>query len=122
MYKRMSGLMFLALLAMGGGGSEPAAAAGERVSPNLIVFRQAGALQPTRPAPVVLRGVPRAESEQVADASLPSGTLEAAAGDVLWFVDEQSERLVACEPRSTSTVGKRVIRCIQRDLPVPLPE
>jgi hypothetical protein len=115
MLKATARLLPLVLLV--GGLAAPAQAAGQRVSPNLIVLSWPNKAE-QGPAPVILRGE-RAE-RRLADAADAAAPIEAAAGDVLWFVDPGEDQLVACEPRDTSRVGERRIRCVKRALPVPL--
>ncbi len=42
------------------------------------------------------------------------------AGNTLWIVDSESDRLFACELRNTTQVGGRKIRCRSRRLPAAL--
>jgi len=45
---------------------------------------------------------------------------QTAAGNTLWIVDSESDRLFACELRNTTQVGVRKIRCRSRRLPAAL--
>jgi hypothetical protein len=48
----------------------------------------------------------------------PSPAVAAVGGERVWFVDRARGELVGCRLVSTFTVGRNVIRCVRRGLPV----
>ena len=67
----------------------------------------------------VIRGQPAAQPDATPEHWAARHKLgRTAAGDTLWLIDEQTDRLIACELRRTTQVGERRIRCVERALPV----
>lgn len=68
----------------------------------------------------VVRGQPAAQPAEPAYPAARRKVDRTVAGDTLWIVDGEADRLFACELRRTTQVGGRRIRCIERALPVAL--
>lgn len=83
----------------------------------LVVFCTTSAIAQQADRPAVLKGQAASRAAPPAVAEEAPRTIEIAAGEDLWLVDQAAGELVACRLLKTSTVGKRVIRCFERTLP-----
>ena len=115
---KTAGLLLAALFLFGAGGAK--AGGDQAVGSGVLVHRGADVAMEETGSPAR-----RATGEQgvvVHRGEVPKRRLKAAvasnrkrfavtAGEEIWLVDPSSGRLVACELRKTSTVGKSVVAC-----------
>lgn len=91
--------------------SAAALAEAVKVSPELTVFTSDDSSQDAQ-GPTVLRGSATKRGTVHGGGNRGgAGSYQINAGETLWITDPETGSIIACEPRRTSRVGSRFVRC-----------
>jgi len=94
----------------------PAWAAGKQVT----VARGGGdaieAASVTKEGGVTVHRGPAVSRQAAAAADAPAARIRAVAGEDIWLLDPESNRLIACRLQKTAFVGQSVVACARRSL------